>query len=192
MSDMDSDMDLDLDLIPSPREPAMKRSKEMSPNFDETDVRIFNEMGWVIQTISTDIDKRKSSKTSYKQLEDCLPKLNNIHKQLKRIIKIQNTKVNMFKEMTTEFANGLAKTFAEKDSEINILKSTIAELNKVTTTSTIPTTYAQSLKNSRSRSTNRDRSSQNVVNRLAEISKSRAAKNRVRAVVAKESTPPPP
>lgn len=109
---MDSDMDLDLDLSPSPRKPAIKRSKDMISINDETsNNNTLNDLGWVIQTLTIDIEKRKVAKTSYKLIQDCLPKLNGIAKTFGKATKMQNLKENMFKELSTEFANGLAKFF---------------------------------------------------------------------------------
>lgn len=112
-------MELDLELTTSPRKPAIKRSKDMISTSDETNNKnTLNDLGWVIQTLTIDIEKRKTAKTSYKLIEDCLPKLNGIVKTLGKATKVQNMNENMFKELSTEFANDLAKIFSDKEAEI--------------------------------------------------------------------------
>lgn len=140
-------------------------------------------MGWIIQTLTVDIDKRKAAKTSYKTIEDCIPKLNSIIKYLSKNTKQFNSKMNMFKELISEFAQGLAKNFAEKDAEINSIKKEIEALSNRSTA----LTYAQTISTNRSRPQEEEKT---LRNRQQNRSKSRMAANKKRSADAMVTAPP--
>lgn len=96
-----------------------------------------------------------------------------------------NNKLNMFKELSAEFAQGLAKNFADKDAEIASLRNRVDELRK---DQTAPVTYAQMTIGNRSRARNTDIAPSKI--RQIERSKSSAKANKTRSVNAVSTAPP--
>lgn len=173
----------------SPRKPAQKRTKDSDENLDEEkslDLPI-NELGWVIHTLCADIEKRKSSKTGVRPLDECLAKLQSVLKQIKKSRKREITTKQMFSDLSSSFVDKYTGLLAEKDANILRLEKEILTLKTdIGNRAALPTTDTTSAP-SFSQALTRGRP---VKSREAARSKSRIASNKIRTTVAKSSSPP--